>query len=91
MKLRPLQDDTNASFIPVALYLIGLIVFGFITWLMDGILAIFRSMNIADTTTYGAYDILIYFWYAIIIIYLVFGGIWLVRTYNEREYQEGVF
>lgn len=90
MKLRKLTGNTDASFIPVAMYLIGLIVFGFLTWLLDGILVIFREMNIADTTTYGAYDFLWMAWYGVVVIYLIFGGIWLVRTYNEREYQGGI-
>ena len=89
MKLRPLTQDTNASFIPVVLYILGLILFGFLTWLLDGILSIFKGLNIANTTDFGSYDILIYIWYAVVVVYLIFGGIWLLRTYNERQYQEG--
>ena len=89
MNLRHLSDNSDASFIPVVLYLIGLVVFGFISWRLDGILSIFRGMNLANTTDFGSYDILMYLWYAIVVIYLVFGGIWLIRTYNEREYQGG--
>ncbi len=79
------------SFIPVVYYLTGLAVFGFLTWLLDGIAVIFRDMNIADTTTYGSYDILWYIWYGIVVVYLIFGGLWLVRKYNEREMQGGMF
>ena len=77
------------SFIPVVLYLTGLFVFGFVSWLLDSLLAGFRAMNLHNTTTFGAWDILMYCWYAVFIIYLLFGGIWLIRTYNERQYQEG--
>jgi hypothetical protein len=77
------------SFVPVLLYSIGLAVFGFVYWLMDNILRIFIGMNIADTTTFNCYDLLIYLWTGIIVIYVIFGGLWLVRTYNERPYQEG--
>jgi hypothetical protein len=79
------------SFIPVVLYTTGIIIFGFISWLLDGILSMFRAMNLANTTDFGAYDILIYLWYAIVIIYLIFGGIWLIRTYTEQQYQQGMF
>ena len=76
------------SFVPVMLYGIGLVVFGFVSWLLDGILAGFKALNIHNTTDFGAYDILIYCWYAVVVVYLIFGGIWLVRTYTERQYQE---
>ena len=74
------------SFIPVMMYLTGLAVFGIMYWLMDGILDIFTAMNIADTTTFTPYPFLLYLWSGIIIAYVVFGGIWLIRKYNEREY-----
>jgi hypothetical protein len=51
----------------------------------------FRAMNLANTTDFGAYDILIYLWYGIVVVYLIFGGIWLIRTYNEQQYQQGMF
>lgn len=89
--MRPLKDDTNASFIPVVLYIVGITVFGFLTWLFDGILGQFRALGIHNTTDLGAYDILIFIWYGIVVIYLIMGGIWLIRTYNERQYQEGMF
>lgn len=91
MKPRSLLDNTDASFIPVVLYFIGLILFGFLTWLLDGILGMFRALGLQNTTDFGAYDILIYIWYGVVVVYIIFGGIWLVRTYNERQYQEGMF
>jgi len=89
--MRKLIDDTNASFIPVVLYILGLFIFGFVSWLLDGILAIFRAMNLANTTDFGAYDILIYIWYGVVVIYLIFGGIWLIRSYNEQQQQGGYY
>lgn len=88
--MRKLLENDDASFIPVVLYLLGLTVFGFITWMLDGILAIFVSLNLANTTSLGAYDILRFIWYGIVVIYLIFGGIWLIRTYNEYQYQQGM-
>lgn len=91
MNLRPLTNNTEASFIPVLLYLIGLIMFGFMTWLLDGILGMFRALGIHNTTDFGAYDILVFIWYSIVVLYLIFGAIWLIRTYNEPQHQGGFF
>ena len=71
------------SFLPVMMYLTGLAVFGFIYWLLDGIEKIFVGLGIA--TTGNTYDLLLYFWLGIIIVYVLFGGIWLIRSYNERD------
>ena len=78
------------SFIPVVLYLVGLTVFGFIYWLLDGLLVTFNAMGIADTTTYPIQDLLMFMWFGIVALYLIFGGIWLIRTYNEKEYRGGL-
>ena len=83
MKLRKLSDDTYASFIPVMMYLTGLAVFGFIYWLLDGIEKIFVGTGLAVTG--DTYDILMYLWLGIIVVYVLFGGIWVIRSYNERE------
>ena len=75
------------SFLPVIMYLTGLAVFGFIYWLMDGILKIMESTGIHRTG--NTYDFLLYIWLGIIVLYVLFGGIWLIRKYNELQYQQG--
>ena len=75
------------SAVPVLGYLGGLFTFGFIWWLLNGIRQDMETVSETGTL----FDLLIYFWYGIIIIYLVFGGIWLVRKYNEQQYQGGMF
>jgi len=65
------------------MYFIGLAVFGFIYWLLDGILDIFIGTGVADTTTFSCYDLLIYVWAGIVVVYLLFGGIWLVRSFQK--------
>ena len=75
------------SFIPVMQYLAGIVVFGFFYWLFNGILDSFKEANIVVTGS--TYNILLYLWTGILIIYLVFGGWWVVRKYNEKEYQGG--
>jgi len=87
--VRRLSDEQSGSVIPVLLYLIGLVIFGFTYWLMNGILDIFKDTGIADTTTYTVYPFLIFIWVAIIVLYVILGGIWLMRTYNENNYMYG--
>lgn len=62
----------------------GLGVFGFLWWLLNGILDTFIGVGVHETGT--IWDFLQYVWLGILIIYLVFGGIYLVRKYNEQEY-----
>lgn len=77
------------SFIPVMMYLVGLAVFGFIYWLLDGIEKIFVGLSIA--TSGNTYDFLKYLWLGIIVVYVLFGGIWLIRSYNEKENMGGIY
>jgi cytochrome b subunit of formate dehydrogenase len=81
--------NNDGSVIPVLMYLIGLIVFGFIYWLLGGILDVFRVMNIEDSTTYTVGPFLWYIFAGLVVVYLLVGGIWLIRTYNEKEQQMG--
>ena len=67
------------------MYLIGIGVFGFVYWLLDGVITLFIEAGIHQTG--NAYDFILYVWVGSLIIYLIFGGIWVVRKYNEREYQ----
>jgi len=73
------------SFIPVLQYLGGAAVLGFIGWVLDGILNTLIDVGIHETG--DVYDFLMYLWTAVFIVYLVFGGWWMVRKYNEIEYR----
>ena len=79
-----------SSFTNVILYFIGLAVFGFLYWLLDGILSIMRATNIQNTTDFTPWDLLIYIWAGIVVVYLVFGGIWMVRSF-QKDSMEAVF
>lgn len=74
------------SFVPVLYYVTGLGTFGFIYWLLDGILDTFIETGVY--TSSNTWDLLLYLWIAIIFVYIIFGGIWLIRKYNEKEYIE---
>ena len=75
------------SFIPTMNYLIGLAVFGFAYWILDGILDMFIEVDVhvAGTT----FDVMHMLWTASLIVYIIFGGWWLIRKYNERNMYGG--
>jgi hypothetical protein len=68
----------------IFLYIIGLVVFGFIYWLLDNILTIIIATNVADTTTFNCWALLLYVWAGIVIVYVIFGGIWLVKSFRTQ-------
>jgi len=72
------------SFIPILQYLGGLAAFGFMYWIMDGVITAISGVGFHQTG--DVYTLYNYFWSAIIVVYLIFGGYWVVRTYNEQEY-----
>ena len=74
-----------SGFVNVIMYFVGLAVFGFLYWLLDGIMDIMIGTGVADTTTFSCYDFLLYIWAGIVLVYLVFGGIWLVRSMERSE------
>ena len=67
-------------------YIIGIGVMGFAGWLLNGILEAFTNAGVHETGS--IWNLLNYIWIGGFVIYLIFGGIWLVRKYNEAEYQE---
>jgi len=72
------------SFIPVLQYGIGLGMFGFIYWLLDGIMDEFVAAGVHETGT--TYSFIMLIWAGSLIIYLIFGGWWVIRKYSEEEY-----
>jgi len=77
------------SMIPVVMYTLGIICFGFAGWIVNGIKDALISANIHETG--NTYDFMIYIYTAIFIVYLLFGGFWLIKKYNESNYQQGGF
>ena len=73
------------SFIPVLQYIVGLGFFGFMWWLFNGIVDSFIAVGVHETG--DVWDLMQYAWVGIIFIYLIFGGIWLSRKYNEAQYR----
>lgn len=77
------------SFIPVLQYGVGLAVFGFTYWILDGIMDTLIAIAIHETG--NAFNLLMYIWTGALIIYIIFGGWWLIRKYNEEQYTRGGF
>lgn len=74
------------SFIPVVKYMIGLGIFGFTYWILGSILE-----TIVDEGVHTAgitFNILHALWTGGLLVYLVFGGWWLIRRYDEKEYRQ---
>lgn len=72
------------SFVPVLHYMLGLGAFGFVYWLLSGLLGYLRAADIAVSGS--TYSFILYLWSGILVLYLVFGGWWLVRRYSESEF-----
>ena len=73
------------SFIPVFVYIVGIAVFGVTYYIIDGMLDAILSTNVGESGI--VMDLFIYLWAGILIIYLIFGGWWMIRKYNETEYR----
>ena len=74
--------------IPVILYFVGLALFGFSYYLLNGILDVFIAIGYHQTGS--AYTLLMAIWTAGLFLYLIFGGLWLMKIYNEKQYQGGL-
>ena len=77
------------SLIPVTQYIIGLGVFGFAGWIINGIKSVMLDAHIHETGT--TFDFMMYIWVGCTIVYIIFGGLWLIKKYNEENYQQGGF
>jgi len=70
------------SFIPILQYGIGIAVFGFIYYILDGITDEFLSANVHRIGM--TFDLLFYMWAGALLVYLIFGGWWAIRRYAEK-------
>jgi len=60
-------------------YIFGLGVFGFLYWLLNGILLEFKPYSETGTV----FDYASWLWFGALVIYLVFGAFWLPRKVKE--------
>ena len=73
------------SALPAIAYIVGLVVFGLMYWILDGIKILFESVSESG----DVYILCGYVWTGLLILYVIFGGVWLVRKYNEKQYEGG--
>jgi len=72
------------SFIPVLQYCVGIAVFGFVYYLLDGILEEFLNVGVHKTNL--TFEFLFYMWAGSLIVYLIFGGWWVIREYAVKGF-----
>ena len=63
-------------------YMFGIGMFGFMYWLLNGILVNFKPLSSTGTL----FDWANYLWFGSLVAYLVFGAFWLPRKLKEWEY-----
>ena len=71
------------SFIPVMEYIVSYIAFGITYWLLFGIMGMFIDSGVhypGDT-----YNLLHYYWEGVVLVFIVFTGIYVVRKYQKFD------
>lgn len=72
------------SWFPVAEMFIALGIFGFIYWLMNGIVQ--EMIFISATGVF--YDFMLFCWRALPVIVLILAGYYLLSSMQKKQYQE---
>jgi len=75
------------SFVPALGYTIGIAVMGWVGWILGGIKQDLVDIGIHETGT--VWSFLLYLWTGMFVVYLVFGGYYVIRMYNEKRYSRG--
>jgi len=73
---------------PVLGYVLGIGIFAAAGWFLNGIKDTFIDVGMHQSN-----DVLVFFqyiWTAVFILFLVFGGIYVIRQYNEKSYMGGL-
>lgn len=65
-------------------YLFGLGFFGFLYWLLNGVLGYMRNLS----ETGNVWNMCNYLWTGALIIYLLIGIFWLLRSMKEWQYEQ---
>lgn len=73
------------SFIPVLEYIAGIFAFAFVYLICDDIIL---SIDVVVGETY-VYDLGMYIWTALAIIYTIGGAFWLWKQYTAPKYYQG--
>jgi len=76
------------SALPVLGYVIGIGIFTIAGYFLNNIIEIFVDAGIHQGGT--VFPLLQYIWTGVFIIFLIFGGVYVIRQYNEKQYQGGI-
>jgi len=71
------------GFIYVFEYLAGLFAFGFVYLILDDVINALKVVSSSGNT----YDLGLYIWAGIVILYIINGAIWLWKKYTAPQYQ----
>lgn len=83
--MRSLKDNNEASAIPALSYILANIVFGLTMWFLNGIFVELRFVS----ETGDVYNFGLWMWDAIIIVFIIGSGFWLIRQYTKKAYRWG--
>lgn len=75
------------SFIPALSYVAGIGVMGWTGWILGGIKQDLVDIGIHESGT--VWSFLLYLWTGMFVVYLIFGGYYVIRQYNEDRYSRG--
>jgi len=84
--MRQFWNDDSGSILPVFAFIAGLFVLGFLYYILNEVVTVFTTLD----ATGSVHSFMLFIWSAILIVYLVFGGWYTVRLYNERNYPGGM-
>jgi len=70
------------SFLPIIEYGAGITFFGFMYWILDAIQGEMDTISVRG----DVFDLFKFVWVGVLLIYLIFGGIWVAKKYNEEQY-----
>lgn len=80
-----LKKDDNGSALPVLAYLAGIVVFGMVYWFMNLLHIDLRFVSLQG----NPFGLITFTWTAIVIVYIIFGAIWLIKQYRTKQYPYG--
>jgi len=75
------------SAVPVLAYVIGIGVFSGVSWFLNGIKDLFVETSMYENN--AVFTLFQYVWTGAFVIFLIGGGIYLIRQYSEKRYQGG--
>lgn len=83
--MKKIRSDNTGSAIPIFEYIAAIIIFGLVYWFLNGILTEFTFVSATGDT----YNLGMYIWVAIIIVFLIGASVYVIRRYTKKQYGGG--